>query len=42
MLQVTKGKALLLLGGYVVYVLAVCAADIIHRVRRRSQESIDL
>lgn len=35
-LQVTRGRALFLLGGYVVYVLVVCAADITHRVRQRS------
>lgn len=41
-LQVTRGKALLLLGGYVVYVLTVCAADIVHRVRQQSAESVEL
>lgn len=41
-LQVTRGKALLLLGGYVVYVLAVCAADVTHRVRQRSQAPSEL
>jgi hypothetical protein len=40
-LQVTRGKALLLLCGYVLYVLAVCAADITHRMRRQSQQTID-
>jgi hypothetical protein len=40
-MQVTKGKALLLLCGYVVYVLAVCAADVVHRVRQQPQASIE-
>lgn len=30
----------MLLGGYVAYVLAVCAADMLHRLRRRPADSL--